>query len=210
MKGRQGHTLLEVLVVLTLTSLVTGIVLAAWSSATRSQRSSDRRRTVEREARQALSLLYRDLAGASYIYFGYSGIAGGRKYSVPAAGVTGQEILFAIPENEVQGGQTYTLEGWFSQNLLPSDPNNSGGQQLTVWTKTGLRPPTADHPASLDLAGVTGGISRSYRTYHLNGGFALQSIQASTVSLRLSYALSQPGGPCLRDDYYLEVNARNL
>jgi hypothetical protein len=212
-KAHQGHTLIEILVAATIFLGAMSVAYLGFSTVNRSYHHQSADVDIRQLARTSIDSVSQYLRMGCYIFDNRTVTMDGVTYTVPAAGSTGNYLIFAYPESGLAGSIKYTVVGYYLQNITPPDIANPTAMRLIMWQKNTITPPIADQPSSINLSSLTGGARRMLGAYYVRPSgleFTLSN-PAKTVRIHLEVEKRDlTNMPLLEEDLYTQVTLRNL
>lgn len=167
---KRGLTLAEVLItaslgILLLFSAQMVVQYLGQSSARMANRVEPRQ-----QLRSLIRLLQADFQAASYLFLGESRAWGFVPLSVPSAGASGEQLLYAIP-SDASPNTDYTVCMLYPRLRSKLDPNNPQARELVYHRFTPTKAPMPNVPSSLVPNVVGGGSDRLFDTYLSSSAF---------------------------------------
>lgn len=208
---RRGLSVVEVVIASSLVLLL----LLCCEAAVRHMHVTSKRQQHQLDARKYtrafLKQLRADLMASSYIFTRRNTTLLGQNLSLPAAGVSSSQLLFALPEEDGLD-PNYTLALVFARPRSQVDSNNPDAREI-VYHRFAPRTAVPAHiPGSLIDLPLTEGSTRVYDCYLPAGldHFALQvAPNLRGVSARLHFRVAPARGPVVEERYETFVSLRN-
>ncbi len=212
-KYGNGHTLIEIVVAMTIFLCVLSVVYSGFLMVRRNFHHQSANVEIRQRARVSIDNISQYLRMGAYVFDNRTVTIQGVNYTVPAAGATGYSIVFAIPENGTAGAITYTIIGYYLRTRPVPDLANPNARQLMMYQKTNVTPPIADTPSSISLSGLTGGSFRMIGDYYVRPEGLSFSLSNPTKTIKIHLEVEKrdlSNMPLVEEELDTQVTLRNL
>lgn len=212
-KCGKGHTLIEIIVAMTIFLCVLSVVYSGFYMVRRNFHHQSANVEIRQRARVSIDNISQYLRMGAYVYDNRTVTIQGVTYTVPASGSTGYSILFAVPESGTSGAITYTIIGYYLRTRPVPDPANPNARQLMMYQKTNVTPPIADTPSSIVLSGLTNGSFRMLGDYYVRSEGLNFTLSNPTKTIKIHLEVEKrdlSNMPLVEEELFTQVTLRNL
>lgn len=208
---RRGLSLTEVLIA---GALVLLLLLACEATMRHLAQVSGRARNqveARQQVRAFVANLRNDLMGASYLYLGWTGTLLGQSVAVPGAGVSGDCLMFASPEDDSLDPR-YHITLVYARPRTHADPNNPNVREVVYhhFTPQTSSPPAT--PGALNPSLLVPGASKVFDTYVPPGLTNLSfrpDAEGESVAVSVRFRVQPARGGVVSESFQTYVTLRN-